>query len=100
MIIYNVTVKIEKALAADWVQWMKTKHIPDVIATGLFTGYRLCRIFDDEEDGGETFATQYYCEDMEHFLQYQQQYAPALQKEHMSRYQDRYVAFRTLMEEL
>lgn len=100
MIIYNVTVKIDKTLSADWVSWMKSKHIPDVLATGIFTDYRLCRIFEDEEDGGETFATQYFCNNLIDFQRYQKEFAPALQQEHMERYRDRYVAFRTLMEEM
>ena len=65
MIIYNVTVKIEQSLANDWVEWMKSKHIPDVIATGLFSTYRLCRIFEDDADGGMTFATQYFCNNLD-----------------------------------
>ena len=100
MIIYNVTVKIDKTLSEDWVSWMKSIHIPDVLATGIFTDYRLCRIFEDEEDGGETFATQYFCNNLSDFQRYQKEFAPALQQEHMERYRDRYVAFRTLMEEL
>jgi hypothetical protein len=100
MIIYNVTVKIEQSLANDWVEWMKSKHIPDVIATGLFSTYRLCRIFEDEADGGMTFATQYFCNNLDDFQKYQRDFAPALQKDHMDRYKDKYVAFRTLMEEL
>jgi len=100
MIVYNVTVKIKSNLAAEWRQWMEKTHIPDVIKTGLFSKYQLCKILHEEEDGGTTFAIQYFCKNMEDFQQYQKEHAPALQKEHMERYDGQYVAFRTLMEVL
>jgi Domain of unknown function (DUF4286) len=100
MILYNVTVKINADLEKDWLHWMKETHIPDVLRTGLFSAYKLCRILQEEEDGGVTFAIQYFCANLEDFQQYQKEYAPALQQEHMARYNGQYVAFRTLMEVL
>jgi len=100
MIIYNVTVKINATLEADWTTWMKETHIPDVINTGLFTKYQMCKVLHDDNDGGATFAIQYYCENMEDLQKYQSEHAAALQKEHTERYDGQYVAFRTLMEVL
>ena len=42
----------------------------------------------------------YFCNNLDDFQKYQRDFAPALQKDHMDRYKDKYVAFRTLMEEL
>ena len=97
MIIYNVTVKIELEVHNDWLQWMQDVHIPDVMATGLFEKYRLCRVMEEDQRDGITYAIQYFCESMSVYFQYQREFAPALQKEHTARYRDRYVAFRTLM---
>ena len=97
MILYNVTVKIEKTLAPEWLDWMKITHIPDVMKTGLFTEYKICEILHDDEDGGVTFAFQYFAKNMEDFQIYQRDHAKALQKDVVERYKDRYVAFRTLM---
>ncbi|MBS1656895.1 MAG: DUF4286 family protein [Chitinophagales bacterium] len=33
MIIYNVTIKIYREAEAEWLNRMKTKHIPDVMST-------------------------------------------------------------------
>ncbi len=33
--IYNVTIKAEKKIAADWLQWLLNKHIPEVMETGF-----------------------------------------------------------------
>jgi hypothetical protein len=100
MILYNVTVKINADLEKDWLHWMTETHIPDVLHTGLFSSYKLCKILEEEEDGGVTFAIQYFCANLEDFQQYQIEFAPALQQEHMERYNGQYVAFRTLMEVL
>jgi hypothetical protein len=96
-ILYNVTVKVKKEASSEWLDWMKAKHIPDVLATGLFSEHKICRILHDEQDG-DTFAIQYLCKNMEDFKTYQEKHAKALQEEHAQRYKDKYVAFRTLME--
>lgn len=98
MLLYNVTVKIEHDLHEDWLHWMRDTHIPDVMATGLFESHRLCKVLGDDDAHGVTYAVQYACSDLETFTQYQQLHAPRLQAEHAARYQDRYVAFRTLLE--
>ncbi|MFT4667539.1 MAG: hypothetical protein ACI8YQ_001894 [Polaribacter sp.] len=98
MIIYNVTVKIKKLLEEEWIAWMKETHIPDILNTGLFSKYQFCRLLHDDEDGGRSFAIQFFCKNMDDFQKYQKEHAPALQKEHMERYDGQYVAFRTLME--
>ena len=98
MILYNVTVKINATLEEEWLKWMKEVHIPDVMNTGLFSSHKICKILFEEEDGGVTYAFQYFCENMGAFEKYQAEHAAALQKEHTERYKDQYVAFRTLME--
>lgn len=97
MILYNVTVKVEKEIAEEWLRWMREAHIPAVMATGSFTEYKLCRIIHEEEDG-LTFAVQYFSPDMATFHQYYLKDSPRLQKEHKDRFGDRYVTIRTLME--
>lgn len=98
MLLYNVTVKIERSLASDWLSWMKEVHIPDVMMTNQFIEFRLFRILGDIEDDGMTYAVQYLCESIEKFRHYQDNFAKKLQAEHSQRYENKYVAFRTLME--
>lgn len=99
MILYNVTVKLDKAIEADWLRWMQEVHIPDVLKTNLFVDHKLCKILVDETDG-VSYSVQYFCRDMEAFQRYQEVFAKTLQSDHKNRYKDRYVAFRTLMEVL
>ncbi len=96
MIIYNVTVNIDVNVHDDWLSWMKTKHIPDVINTGMFLECKMSRILAEEE-GGKSYSIQYLCKDTETLEQYQSVFAPALQQEHVERYAGKFVAFRTLL---
>jgi hypothetical protein len=97
MIIYNVTVKIEKEINDDWLKWMKDEHIPEVLGTGMFTENRILKVLVDETDG-ITYSVQYYCKSMDDYEKYLVQFAPELQKKHTNRYKDKFVAFRTLLE--
>lgn len=98
MYIYNVTVNIEDDVHEDWLLWMKTKHIPDVLATSCFVANRLLKVLSEIENNGSTYSVQYYFNRMEEYVRYQDKYAPALQDEHRERYKDKFVAFRTLLE--
>ena len=51
MILYNVTVSIDARIHEEWLDWMKTKHVPGVMATGCFIESRLSRVHGDEEGG-------------------------------------------------
>tara|TARA_B100000780_G_C21118105_1_gene452580 strand:- start:2570 stop:2887 length:318 start_codon:yes stop_codon:yes gene_type:complete len=97
MIIYNVTVKIDNETHDEWLQWMKSKHIPDVMATGKFVEYRISKIMV-EDPYGTNYSIQYLCKDLNELADYQDNHAPALQAEHVERYKDKFVAFRTMME--
>jgi hypothetical protein len=97
MILYNVTVKVSREVHDDWREWMLARHIPDVMATGMFTEYKFARLLGVDEDDGPTYAIQYLAPNMEAYQIYQHHFAPRLQAEHQDSYQDRTLAFRTLM---
>lgn len=99
MIVYNVTVNVDEAVHEEWLQWMKTKHIPDVMATGMFTDHTILRLLSRQEDEtGVTYAIQYKCKDMATYERYQREFAPALQADTLRLYEGKFAAFRTLLE--
>jgi hypothetical protein len=98
MIIYNVTINIDQSVHTEWLSWMKETHIPDVMRTGIFLENRILKLIGDEDSGGFTYAIQYSCESMDRYNTYQEKFAPALQKAHVDKYKDKFVAFRTLLE--
>ena len=97
MIIYNVTINIDNDVQEEWLKWMKESHIPEVMNTGLFIEYRICKVLVQEESG-TTFSVQYTCEGMENLDKYQKEFAPRLQKAHSDKFEGKFVAFRTLLE--
>lgn len=97
MYIYSVTVSIDKNVADEWVKWMKTKHIPDVMATGYFTEYKMCKVLHVDDEGA-TFSMQYSFNKIEDIEKYQKLEAPRLQADMKNLYDGKYAAFRTLLE--
>lgn len=96
MILYNVTVSIDPEIHEEWLNWMKEKHVPDVMNTGCFTEARISRVHGEEE-GGMTYAISYVAPSQAHIDQYQRVHAPALQQEHSERYDGKFAAFRTML---
>jgi hypothetical protein len=97
MLLYNVTFIIEDSAADAWLQWMQETHVPEVLATGLFVSNRLLKVIDSPNEG-VTYCSQYVAQTMEDYDNYQARFAPALQEDLNTRFKDKFVAFRTLME--
>ncbi len=100
MIFYNVTIKILPDAANDWEKWMKTSHIPDVLATGFFKWARFSRLLSLDTEDGITYSIQYSCNSMKELHNYQAKFSKKLQQEHTERFKDKFVAFRSVMEEI
>ena len=97
MILYNVTSSIEPSVAEEWLDYMRATHIPEVMATGFFLKSQLCRLLNEEE-GGITYAAQYYCLNVEQLEEYQVLCAPALRADLEAHFAGKYVSFRTVLE--
>ena len=98
MIIYNVTIKIDNRVADTWVNWMKTEHMADVMSTGLFVDCRLCRLLEQDETEGVTYAAQYFCEDLQQYNIYIDKFAEKMRDKGFKLFGGNFVAFRTVME--
>ena len=100
MLLYNVTVGVDKDIESEWLAWMKEKHIPDVLNTGMFVSSKIYKVLHDQEDGTVSYSVQYFAKDLDNFQQYLEHFAPALIEEHKRRFFNKHVAFRTLLEEV
>lgn len=99
MVAYNVTINVHDSVQEEWVKWMKKTHLPQVMATGMFTSYAMFKLLtrqDDEE--GTTFVIQYFCNEISDYERYKTEFAPALQQETQKLFAGKFHAFRTLME--
>ncbi|MBK8700474.1 MAG: DUF4286 family protein [Saprospiraceae bacterium] len=97
-IIYNVTIIIDHSVHDTWVQWMKEVHIPNVMASGKFSSWMMLRILEESNPDGVTYAIQYRAPNLESYLEYQHDCAPALQQEVQEKFGGKFGAFRTCME--
>ncbi|GAB4403030.1 MAG: hypothetical protein OHK0039_01650 [Bacteroidia bacterium] len=101
MFVYSVTISIEKTFEAGWLAWMQRTHIPEIMATGYFADYKIHKLLDPQVD--ETLATynfHYRCQSLAAYEAYVEAAAPALRAAHETLFKDRFVAFRTLLEEI
>ena len=78
MYIYNVTINIEESAHDKWLHWMKTEHIPTMLATGKFTKALLTKVLVEEEMGGITYSVQYSVDSRETLQKYYAENAETL----------------------
>lgn len=100
MLVYSVTINVDEDVHDEWLGWMSSEHIPNVIATRCFSDYRMYRILSPEAEDGETYVIQYKCDTVEDYERYQIEHAAILQSEHKDKYGGKFTAFRILMEEV
>jgi hypothetical protein len=100
MLLYNVTVGVDKDIETEWLQWMREKHIPDVLNTGMFVSSKMYKVLHDQDDGTISYSIQYFARSIEHVQQYLEVFAPVLIEEHRRKFHNKHVAFRTLLEEV
>jgi|TARA_B100000427_G_scaffold201702_1_gene167604 hypothetical protein len=93
MIIYSVEICIDKDIAEKWLRWMKSKHIPDVMKTNLFTQNKIFKNIDVKN----TYTIQYQLNNLSEYLKYEKEFAPALQKEHTEKFKGKFQAKRRLL---
>lgn len=98
MILYNVTINIDDSVHDQWLHWMQSKHIADVLATGKFLSAKLVRVVVEEELGGTTYAVQYTAPDRATLQRYYDEDAPLLREEGLKLFGDKMLAFRTELE--
>lgn len=97
MYIYNVTINIDETIHEEWLDWMKTKHIPDMLATGKFQKALMTKVLVEEEMGGITYSVQYTTQNKETLQQYYTEDAHKLRAE-SKKFEGKFVAFRTELE--
>lgn len=97
-ILYNVTIKVDHAIAGDWRQWMLKEHLPMLLATGCFTAANLYRLLEQDDTDGPTFCAQYTCASLTDYEQYINEFASQMRQETTQKWGNKLIAFRSVME--
>ncbi len=98
MFIYNITVKVDNHILQQWLQWQKEEHIPEVMATNLFTQNKFFKLLDQDDIDSSTYVVQYYIDTKDKYEKYLNEYALLLREKAFEKWGNNFVAFRTLMQ--
>lgn len=99
MVIYSVRISVSPECHDEWLSWMRSVHIPDVMATGHFLDFSVARLLEPmRQDDWERYRIDYRCESTENLKSYQQRDAVRLQAEHSNRFHGQYEACREVLE--
>jgi len=95
MLVYAVQVEVEEEIAGAWRNWMNYTHIPEVIATGYFRGYRFGEVVEPSPATGKRrFLVLYEAPDEAHLKAYLEKEAPRLRAAYPPEFQGRFTAER------
>lgn len=98
MLIYNVTINIDDTVHEQWLEWMKDKHVPDMLATGKFTHAKMVKVLVEEDMGGITYSIQYTTKNRSTLEAYYKKDADRLRADAQKMFPNKFVAFRTELE--
>ena len=94
MIIYSVNIYVAKEIAKSWDEWMKKKHIPDIMNTNLFIEFKF---YENVEDNiTKQYIIQYKLDGFKQYKKYQNKYQNKFQKEHSIKFKNKFLATRSL----
>ncbi|HSI68886.1 MAG TPA: DUF4286 family protein [Gillisia sp.] len=97
MYIYNVTTNIQEDIHDEWVEWMKSEHIPEMLQTKKFTKALMSRVMVEEPMGGITYSVQYTCINKDILQKYYEEDAQDLRSRSKA-FEGKFVVFRTELE--
>lgn len=94
MIAYEVTVEVEEALVERFMQFMQTRHIPRILATGCFSHAEFNRATETR------FRQRYLAGSLGELERYLERHAPALRAEYAKEFPEGTSLTREIWEEL
>jgi hypothetical protein len=97
MIIYNETIIVDEGIHKQWLSWMQTEYIPQVMKTGYFNSYKILNVLDSPNEG-VTYCVQYLTDSREKYNQFNLHHFLGLQATHQQKFENQFVLFNTLMQ--
>ena len=98
MIVYNTTIKIDPQIEKEWILWQKQEHIPEVMATGLFSDHKFFRLLEQDDTEGITYVIQFFSLSIDNYKKYIEEFATSLNERSLAKWSDRFISFHTVME--
>jgi len=98
MIIYNITTLVSWPVHEDWREWLMNEYLPQLMATQLFSHFRIVRLLEVSEDEGPTYAVQLYLKNISDFNSYREKHLRKFQQKEKDAWGDYATSFASLME--
>lgn len=100
MYIYNVTIQLDIKIEKNWLQWMYQEHLQEVMNTGCFDSYTLLELMEPNEPDSKTYVVQYFTDSKDRYTNYIENFAPLLRQKGLDKFQNQFIAFRTILKKL
>lgn len=92
MLTYQVKIKVDKAIEGQWLQWMKSSHVPDVIGTGLIRSFQILKSTTESQ----LYHFHYHFNSLEDYRHYEKHYAPKLKAHPQEKFPNQFESERDL----
>lgn len=93
MIVYSVTISLDKKDGPAWKTYMLDKHMNDVVQTGCFTHAHLREVLDEDQDR-ISYVGEYFAPDQGALERYYSDFADAMRKDAQKRFEGKITAER------
>ncbi len=100
MLFHNITYNIDINAEADFLDWMRNTHIPNVMLSGFPKSFQILKLLTEIDNGGVTYSVQYFFDSIEGFEVYENDYLDDFNFAVDKRYRGKYVFFASLLQEI
>ena len=83
---YEVTMEVDSSIAEEWVEYMRSEHIPEVMQKHVFSSCQFLRIIEPAKEGLDCFRITYEAENLSAIQEYRAELSPDLRTKHDERY--------------
>jgi hypothetical protein len=97
MFVYNITIKVDNEIVKQWLQWQREVHIPELMATNLFTDSKIFKLLEQDDPDASTYILQYFITAKENYNTFINEYAPGFAKKALEKWGNKFIDFTTLM---
>lgn len=100
MLLYNITINIDKELSNKWLNWMKQDYLIAAKETGLLQESRVMQLLFQEHMEGITYSVQLYFENQSKLDLYKSKHEDQIHQTLYKEFPQKFVEFKTLLEEV
>jgi len=98
-VVYEVTLEIDAAIAADYRAWLQA-HVAQILALPGFSGARILQVLEPQPPAGRVaLCVHYTLRDRAAFDAYLREHAPRMRADGVARFGDRFRASRRVLQE-